>query len=218
MLNQSPLYIDITTGKWPPSSFPLAVNGITRTFFYHLIDGFYLRIAFLVAPYPQSTTEQQRVFSRLQEAVHKDVERLFGFRTRCFHVMLHPARVFIVPFTVLTAQAAASLHNIKVEMHRSSFVTRTQTAAANAAAANEDVGAGVGAAAAGGGAAADPSRGESAAAGGGAVAAAGGSAAAAAGGGEDIGEPKEGGAGEDDTEAGRSGGGDETGDATEDGS
>ena len=183
VLNQSPLYIHITTGKWPPSWFPLSVNGITRTFFCHLIDGLYLRISFLVAPFPQSTTEQQRVFNRLQEAVRKDVERLFGFRTRCLHVMLHPARVFTVPFTVLTAQAAAILHDIVVEMHRSSFVTRTQTAAANAAAASAEFGAGGGAAAAGGGAAADPSGGESAAAGGGTVAAACSSAAAAAGGG-----------------------------------
>jgi len=217
VLYQSPLYVDITTGKWPPSSFPFTVNGNTRSLLYYLVDGTYPRFAFLVAPYPKPTTEQQRVFNRLQEAVRKDVERLFGVLTRRFHVMLHPARFFTVPSMVLTAQAVAILHNTVVEQRRSSFVSRTRAADANADAANADLGAGGAAAAAGGGAAAASSGGEAAAAVGAAAAAADGGAAAAAGGAGDSGEPEEGGAGEDDAEAGPSGEGDETGDATEDG-
>jgi len=58
VLYQSPLYIDITTGKWAPSSFPLTVNGNTGSLLYFLVDGIYPRFSFLVAPYPKTTTEQ----------------------------------------------------------------------------------------------------------------------------------------------------------------
>jgi len=145
VLYQSPLYIGITTGKWPPSSFPFTVNGNTRTLLYYLVDGIYPRFAFLVAPYPKPSTEQQRVFNRLQEAIRKDVERLFGVLTRRFHVMLNPARFFTVPSMVLTAQAVAILHNMVVELRRSNFMSRTRAAAADA-----DISGGCGAAAAAG--------------------------------------------------------------------
>jgi len=90
---QSPMYMDVITGKWPPRKFSFTVNGNTRTLLYFLVDGIYPRFAFFVAPNLNPLTLQQRTFNRLQEALRKDVEHLFGILTARFHVMLHPCRM-----------------------------------------------------------------------------------------------------------------------------
>lgn len=35
-------------------------------------------------------THESKTFNRLQEAIHKDVERLCGVPTKQFHIALHP--------------------------------------------------------------------------------------------------------------------------------
>jgi len=102
VLYQSPMYMDVVTWEWPPRDFSFTVNGNTRTLLYYLVDGIYPRFAFFVAPYPNPQTPEQRTFNRLQEALRKDVERLFGILTARFHVMLHPSRMWSVPRMVLT--------------------------------------------------------------------------------------------------------------------
>jgi len=127
VLYQSPLYMDVITGKWPPRDFPFTVNGNTRTLLYYLVDGIYPRFAFFVAPYPNPQTREQRTFNRLQEALRKDVERLFGILTARFHIMLHPCRYWSVPRMVLTTQTVAILHNMVVEARRDGFVSRSRS-------------------------------------------------------------------------------------------
>jgi len=90
VLYQSPLYMDVITGRWPPRDCPLTVNGNTRTLLFFLVDGIYPRFAFFVAPYPNPQTREQRTFNLLHEALRKDVERLFGILTARFHSLLHP--------------------------------------------------------------------------------------------------------------------------------
>ena len=107
VMYQSPLYMDVITGKWPPRHCPFTVNGNTRTLLYYLVDGIYPRFAFFVAPYPNPQTREQRTFHCLQEALRKDVERLFGILTARFHIMLHPCRFWSVPRMVLTTQTVA---------------------------------------------------------------------------------------------------------------
>ena len=122
---QLPMYMDVITGKWPPRSF--TVNGNTRTLLYYLVDGIYPRFPFFVAPYPNPQTLEQRIFNRLQEAVRKDVELLFGILTARFHVMLHPCFMWTVPQMVLTTQTVAILHNMVVEALRDSFLSRSRS-------------------------------------------------------------------------------------------
>jgi len=59
---------------------------------YFLVDGIYPRFAFFASPFPNPTTEVEMTFNRLQEALRKDVERLYAVLTARFHVALHPAR------------------------------------------------------------------------------------------------------------------------------
>jgi len=144
VLYQSPMYMDVITGKWPPRDFSFTVNGNTRTLLYYLVDGICPRFAFFVARYPNPQTLEQRTFNRLQEAVRKDVERLYGIFTAPFHVMLHPCRIWTVPQMVRTTQTVAILHNMVVEARRDGFLSRSRSSqyGADAAGVADELGAG----------------------------------------------------------------------------
>ena len=92
VMQQSPLYLDVIGGRWPPRGTPFTINGRTRTRPYYLVDGIYPRYAFLMSPHPKTSTEKQATFNCLQEAIRKDSERLFGVLMKRFHVALHPGR------------------------------------------------------------------------------------------------------------------------------
>jgi len=78
VMQQSPLYLDVTGGRWPPRGTPFNINGRTRTLPYYPVDGIYPRYAFLMSPHPKTSTKEQTTCNRLQEAIRKDMERLFG--------------------------------------------------------------------------------------------------------------------------------------------
>ena len=128
VMHQSPLYLDVTAGRWPPRNQSYTMNGTSRTLPYYLVDGIYPRYAFLMSPHPMPSTEEQKVFNRLQEAVRKDVERLFGVLTQRFHIALHPGRYRSVKMLVLTFKAICILHNMCVESRREGFLSRRRRA------------------------------------------------------------------------------------------
>jgi len=124
VMHQSPLYLDISGGRWPPRNKPYTINGHTRTLPFYLVDGIYPRFAFLISPHPKPSTEEQTTFNRLQEAIRKDVERLFGVLMKCFHVALHPGRYRSVSQLVTMYKAICILLNMCVESRRSTFLSR----------------------------------------------------------------------------------------------
>jgi len=66
--------------------------GITRTLPYYLVDGISSRYAFLVSPHLMPMTDETKTFNRLQEAIRKNVERMFGVLTKRLQVAFHPGR------------------------------------------------------------------------------------------------------------------------------
>jgi len=94
---------------WPPKSFSFCDNGRTRRLSYYL------------------------TFNRLQEALCKDVERLYGVLTARFHILLHPGRFGSVEQMVLAGKAAAISHDIVVGQRRGGFVGQEGMAVAAAA-------------------------------------------------------------------------------------
>jgi len=84
VLRISPLYFDVVEGVWPPRSFSFCVNGRSRCLLYYLTDGVYLKYPFFVSPYPNRIIPAEKCFKRLQEALRKDVERLYGVMTAIF--------------------------------------------------------------------------------------------------------------------------------------
>ena len=61
VMHQSPLYFDVTGGRWPPRNHPYTINSTTRHFLYYLGDGIYPRFSFLISPHAKPCTEEQNV-------------------------------------------------------------------------------------------------------------------------------------------------------------
>jgi len=97
VLGQSPLFMDMMDGTWPPKDLPYTVNGRKRMMPYYLTDKAYHKYPVFLSCYAKPATRKQRIFIRLQEAVRKDVERLYGVLTSRFHMLLRPSRFTTVP-------------------------------------------------------------------------------------------------------------------------
>lgn len=123
---QSPLCMDITSGQWPPDMFEYTLNGRTRRLLYYLADGVYPHFPFFARPFSRAANNslKRRTYNRLQEALRKDVERLYGVLTARFHILLRPAKFHSVDRIVRTAKAVAILHNMVVINRRDGYLSR----------------------------------------------------------------------------------------------
>lgn len=81
VMQQSPLYQNITASLWPPRRYIFTANGRGRTLLYYLVDSIYAHYPFFVRPYPKQSTRKHKTFNRLQEALRKDAERLYAVLT-----------------------------------------------------------------------------------------------------------------------------------------
>jgi len=140
VMHQSPLYLDVTGGRWPQRNKSYTINGRTRTLPYYLVDGIYPRFPFLISPHPKPTTEEQTTFNRLQEAIRKDVERLLGVLMKRFHIALQPVQYRSVSQLVTTYKAISILQNMCVETRCCSFLSRRRRAGGGAGGTNTGVG------------------------------------------------------------------------------
>jgi len=104
----------------------------------------------MISPHPKPSTEEQTTFNRLQDAIRKDVERLFGVLMKRFHISLHPGRYRSVSQLVTTYKAICTLHNMCVERRRSSFLIRRRRAENGSGGTNTGVGGNAGGAPGGG--------------------------------------------------------------------
>eukprot|EP00170_Pyropia_yezoensis_P006476 contig_26434_g6497 len=118
VMYQSPLYHDVTSGAWPPRDKPFTVNGRTRTLLCYLVDGIYPHYPCFICAYPNTDTPKKKVFNRLQEAIRKDAERLYGVLNSRFHVAPHRARYATITAVIEVAKAIAILHNMVTEIRR----------------------------------------------------------------------------------------------------
>jgi len=110
---------------------PFSINGTTRTLPYYLVDGINRCYAFLVSPYPMPLTDEAKTFNSLPEAIRKNVERMFVVLTKRFHIALHPGRCRSVKQLIMTYKAVCILHNMCVEAHRDTFLSRRRHARGN---------------------------------------------------------------------------------------
>jgi len=166
VLGQSPLFMDMMDGTWPPKDLPYTINGRTRTMPYYLTDKAYHKYPVFLSCYAKPATRKQRIFNRLQEAVRKDVERLYGVLTSRFHMLLRPSRFTTVPQMIKAVKAMAILHNMIVLERRGHFLGNRRVSDAAAARSGGDGGDdGMGSGGVGGGVAAPPTLGSAAAGG-----------------------------------------------------
>jgi len=73
-------------------------------------------------------TNEAKTFNRLQEAIRKDVDLLFGVLTKRFHIALHPERYRYVQQLITTYKAVYILHNMCVDSLRDGVLSRREGA------------------------------------------------------------------------------------------
>jgi len=110
VLNQLPLYQDVTAGRLSLPEVPFTVNCSIRTLLYYLFYGIYPRYFFLVSPHHMPMTDEAKTLNFLQAAIRKDLERLFGVLTKRFHIALHPGPYRSMKQLLTTYKAVCSLH------------------------------------------------------------------------------------------------------------
>jgi len=131
VLKLSPFYHAIVDGMWPPRTMSFNVNERTRTMPYYLADGIYPAYPFFATPYPRPESRKKRTYNRVQEALRKDVERLYAILTSRFNVLMRPARCTTVEKLRKAAQAVTIMHNIMVRRDRHGYAGLQRGAAAS---------------------------------------------------------------------------------------
>jgi len=129
VLGQSPLFMEMMDGTWPPKDLPYVVNGRTRTMPYYLTDNAYHKYPVFLSCYAKPTTRKQSIFNRLQEAMGKDVERLYEVLTARYHMLLRPSRFTSVAQMIKAVKAMAILHNLVGLERRGDVLGNRRTAA-----------------------------------------------------------------------------------------
>jgi len=115
-------------------SLSLSVSMVVHVVFCNiLLTVFIPSIHFLFLRTPTPSHPQTESFNRLQEALRKEVERLYGALTASFHMLLHPGRFGSVEQMMLAGKAATILHNMEMEHRRGRYVAHEHMATPAAA-------------------------------------------------------------------------------------
>ena len=82
---------------------------------YYLVDGIYPPYSIFVSSFVQPADNRQRLFSKRQEAVRKDVERAFGALKGRWHILQRPAMLWDADALRRICLTCVILHNMLVE-------------------------------------------------------------------------------------------------------
>ena len=113
VLNQSPLFNDVLSGRAPDVRFE--VNGTTYTKGYYLADGIYPEWATFVKSFSYPEDPKRLKFKQMQEAARKDVERAFGVLQSRWAIVRGPARFWYKSKLAEIMYTCIILHNMIVE-------------------------------------------------------------------------------------------------------
>ncbi|WVZ58639.1 hypothetical protein U9M48_008884 [Paspalum notatum var. saurae] len=91
VLHRSPVFDDIAAGTAPSVSY--VVNGNQYDMGYYLADGIYLDWATLIKGVPVPMSFKKKLFTTMQSAYRKDVERAFGVLQVKFKIVKGPAQM-----------------------------------------------------------------------------------------------------------------------------
>jgi len=78
--NQSKLFNDIRTGKWPPRTPSLNIAGRDINWFYYLADGIYPRFRIFAKPYPKQRPRRRNATQPHTSALERELR---GFLESC---------------------------------------------------------------------------------------------------------------------------------------
>ncbi|KAI3507883.1 hypothetical protein L1887_22878 [Cichorium endivia] len=113
VLNESPIFNDILTGKAPDC--PFVVNRNEYKHGYYLLDGIYPEYATFVKAYQHPVDEKRKMFKAAQESARKDVERAFGVLKKRFDIIKYPSRAWDKDNIANIMYMCIILHNMILE-------------------------------------------------------------------------------------------------------
>ena len=90
VLDRSPLFKNLLNWESPECHF--TINGHHYNRGYYLADGIYPDWAVFIKILSKPQGLEQKHFTKMQEACHKDVERAFGVLQACFAIVACPAQ------------------------------------------------------------------------------------------------------------------------------
>jgi hypothetical protein len=116
VLDRSPLHKEALKGKAPQVTYQ--VNGYDYHVPYWLADGIYPAHHCFVKSIHNPTSRKQKLFSTMQEAKRKDIERAFGILQSRFHVLTTGCRFWSREFMHSVIKCCVILHNLIIDYER----------------------------------------------------------------------------------------------------
>ncbi|KAL3625657.1 hypothetical protein CASFOL_030511 [Castilleja foliolosa] len=113
VLYNSPIFNDVLEGL--DSNIQLTLNGREYQQGYYLADGIYPRWSTIVQAIPDQQGRDKQLFTRMQEAYQKDVERTFGILQSRFEIIKGPCRLWHGQQICELMKCCIILHNMIVE-------------------------------------------------------------------------------------------------------
>jgi hypothetical protein len=101
------------------------INGNVYDSPYFLADGIYPNVAWLQGPIHAPSNEDESIFTVAQEAIRKDMERVFGVLQARFAIIRYPALRWNRETLGKIMRACIIMHNMIVESERHLYRTHT---------------------------------------------------------------------------------------------
>lgn len=119
VLAVSPLMRKILRGEFLfqlKDSYKITADGSERRQLYFLGDGIYPNWPLFAKPIHHPMNEREKVYTKRQEAIRKDIERCFGVLQSRFEVLRRENRRWTKGDVVRTSEVCAIIHNMLVKM------------------------------------------------------------------------------------------------------
>ena len=123
ILDASPLFRAIRVGKYPPTRPLVKIANSNFDWHYFLADGIYPRWKIFAQSFADPQTKEEKNYSKIQEAVRKSVERVFGVLFQRFHILYMPCRLWYKNDMKDIINSCVILHNMIVERRKSLYVS-----------------------------------------------------------------------------------------------
>jgi hypothetical protein len=117
-------------GSFPPAGFSYMLNGVERENPYYLGDGIYPDWSLFLRAFKRPTSTKEKLFTKLQESMRKDIERAFGVMHKRWHVLATPSRMWSVHKMEKTMYTCIILHNLIIDSYNMNDLSREDNMAA----------------------------------------------------------------------------------------
>ena len=123
IVDRSPLMGNLLRGIAPHCQY--VVNGVNYEMSYLLVDGIYPNWPIFMKTISQPQGRKRQLYSKMQEALRKDIERAFGVLQARFAMLKNPCRLLDINTIIVMWRACIILHNMIIQDERDDTDTDT---------------------------------------------------------------------------------------------